>query len=237
VMIQPTETDLQLTVRDTGVGIRPEFLPHVFERFRQADASTTRQFGGLGLGLAIVKQLVELHGGEVQAESEGEGRGALFRVFLPKDHTSTTPAQSTHPARIGNAPLRRHIDLSGLKVLVVDDEPDSASLVKRVLEGCHAEVKAASSMDEALEAFDSFQPHVLLSDIGMPHHDGYELIRRIRSLPHGEKLPAAALTALARTDDVNRAIAAGFHTHVAKPVEPAELVSVTAHLAGRLGSH
>ncbi len=230
VSVESTATQVSVTVTDTGIGIHRDFLPHVFEQFRQADASTTRQHGGLGLGLAIVRQLVDLHGGQVQAHSEGEGKGAMFRVSLPRgsieSRAAETPAGTGKPAKI----FLRPVDLSGVKVLVVDDEPDSAGLVKRVLEGCHAEVQAAGSMEEALKIFGSFHPHVLLSDIGMPRHDGYELLRRLRKLPGGE-IPAAALTALARSEDVERARDAGFQAHVAKPVEPSELVSITASLA------
>jgi PAS domain S-box-containing protein len=219
-----------LTVRDTGSGIRPEFLPHVFERFRQADASTTRRHGGLGLGLAIVRQLVELHGGTVAASSAGEGRGSVFRVSLPRQRSvALTPPPGTARPQ-GNA-YRGRADLRGIKVLVVDDEPDSASLVKRVLEDCHADVQSATSMEEALRKFTAYHPDVLLSDIGMPEHDGYELIRRVRELPGGEGVPAAALSALARAEDVDRALHAGFQTHVAKPLEPSALVLVVEKLA------
>ncbi|HTO03301.1 MAG TPA: PAS domain-containing protein, partial [Opitutus sp.] len=230
VVVEVTTEDVRILVRDTGVGISRDFLPHVFERFRQADASTTRRHGGLGLGLSIVKQLVELHGGSVQADSAGEGQGATFEISLP--HTVDESPRSDAPMqRVDKSKSASRIDLRGVRVLVVDDEPDSAGLVKRVLESRHAEVRAAGSMHEALEIFSGFHPHILLSDIGMPHHDGYELIRRVRELPGGE-IPAAALTALARRDDVDRALHAGFQTHVAKPVEPSELVTVTAGLAG-----
>jgi PAS domain S-box-containing protein len=220
-----------VTVRDNGAGIRPEFLPHIFERFRQADASITRRHGGLGLGLAIVKQLVELHGGTVEATSAGEGQGAAFRVSLPRQPGALRATNTPVAPRQMEISYRGQADLRGIKVLVVDDEADSASLVKRVLEDCHAEVQSANSMDEALRVFTAYHPDVLLSDIGMPEHDGYELIRRVRELPGGKGVPAAALTALARSEDVDRALHAGFQTHVAKPLEPAALVLVVEKLA------
>lgn len=222
-----------ISVSDNGIGIHPDFLPHVFERFRQGDASTTRQHTGLGLGLSIVKQLVELHGGQVAAESAGEGRGATFSVSIPlaapRQAEPLRVPRPIPPAAVSNA----GVDLAGIKVLIVDDEPDSGGVVKRVLERHRAEVQMAGSMDEALEALAVFRPDVLLSDIGMPRHDGYELIRRVRSLPLGAGIPAAALTALARNEDRARALQAGFHAHVSKPVEPAELISVVSRLAGR----
>lgn len=232
VTVKADPTHVNLTVRDSGIGIRPEFLPYVFERFRQADGSTTRQHGGLGLGLSIVKQLVDLHGGDVQVTSDGEGQGAQFRVTLPRVGASGAPAAELAPPRFADVP-RQKIDLRGVKVLVVDDEPDSARLVQKVLEDCHASVQSAGSMEEALVMFGDFHPDILLSDIGMPHHDGYELIRRVRALPGGNVVPAAALTALARREDVDRALHAGFQTHLAKPVEPSKLVSLTARLANR----
>lgn len=230
VAVDATPNDVRILVSDTGVGIERDFLPHVFERFRQADASTTRQHGGLGLGLSIVKQLVDLHGGSVRADSPGKRRGATFEVSLPR--TTGAPSPGEPPAQMESTPQPvSGVDLRGVRVLVVDDEPDSAGLMKRVLESRHAEVRAAGSMLEALEIFHDFHPHILLSDIGMPQHDGYELIKRVRELPGGE-IPAAALTALARRDDVDRALHAGFQTHVAKPVEPTQLVTVAAGLAG-----
>jgi CheY-like chemotaxis protein/anti-sigma regulatory factor (Ser/Thr protein kinase) len=232
ILVELLPDSATLTVRDTGSGIRPEFLPHVFERFRQADASTTRRHGGLGLGLAIVRQLVELHGGTVAACSAGEGQGSVFRVSLPRRRgVALTSAPAT--ARPQESAYRGRADLRGIKVLVVDDEPDSASLVKRVLEDCHAEVQSATSMEEALRKFAACHPDVLLSDIGMPEHDGYELIRRVRELPGGEGVPAAALSALARAEDVDRALHAGFQTHVAKPLEPSALVLVVEKLASQ----
>jgi PAS domain S-box-containing protein len=234
VAVESADNHLRLRVSDNGSGISPEFLPHVFERFRQADASTTRLHGGLGLGLSIVKQLVELHGGIVRAESGGLGQGATFIAEIPR-LPPINPAEPPHPEAKGASRVRPKatVDLSGLRVLVVEDEPDSAHLVERVLRGSSAEVLAVRSVPEALASFPRLQPHVVLSDIGMPQQDGYELIRRLRDLPGGADVPAAALTALARGEDVQRAIEAGFRTHLSKPVEPAELVAVVARLAGR----
>ncbi len=209
----------------------------VFDRFRQADASTTRRHGGLGLGLAIVKQLVEMHGGGVRAKSPGEGRGATFTVMLP--------IAAIHPDRPGPAKVQpREAEppdfcqggaLSGLRVLVVDDEADARLLIRRVLAECRAKVAVASSAAEGLELVESFRPNVIVSDVGMPVEDGYDFIRRVRAKRSAKDLPAAALTAFARLEDRKRAMRAGFQTHVAKPVEPEELTAVIASLAGRTG--
>ncbi len=236
VSLQRDNHHLVLRVRDTGAGMAPEFLPYLFERFRQADASTTRQHGGLGLGLSIVKQLVELHGGRVRAESDGLGKGATFTVTLPVLPSFTTPLPVAPPAAAlstSTDPPRIHVDLSGVIVLVVEDEPDAASLVQRILRNHGAEVHVSSNVASALAVFQTHRPHVILSDIGMPHHDGYELIRNVRALPDGRDVPAAALSALAREQDIQRALSAGFQKHLAKPLEPAVLVSVVAELAGR----
>ena len=183
VFLERVNSHLEITVHDTGIGIKPEFLPVVFERFRQADSSTTRSFGGLGLGLSIVKSLVELHGGSVRAKSGGEGQGATFVVSLPvapvrRDETKVHPTASTA------LPSDWHFDLSGVKVLIVDDEADARTLLSRVLSQCNAEILSASSAAEAMEHLASFRPDVLVSDIGMPGTDGYQFIRR------GEKAPA-----------------------------------------------
>jgi PAS domain S-box-containing protein len=242
VALERVNSHVEIVVSDTGEGITPEFLPHVFDRFRQADASSTRRQGGLGIGLAIVKQLVELHGGTVRAKSPGPGRGSTFVVALPLSVThEDEPGEATrvHP----KAPSRSaddacdEIDLAGVRVLVVDDEPDARHLVARILQLCGAEVIAAASVGEAIEQFRRRPPDVLISDLGMPEHDGYDLIRAVRALPPagGGNCPAAALSAFARSEDRRRALMAGFQTHVAKPVEPAELIAVVASLAGRIG--
>src|SRR4030095_8839103 len=187
--------------------------------------------GGLGLGLSIVKHLAELHGGSVRVESEGVGLGATFIVSLPLQAVrpdDETAADERRGAAVDNA--NTEPNLSGIRVLMVDDEPDSVAIVQRMLERRGAEVRAARSMDEAIKEFVQFAPQVVLSDIGMPEHDGYELIRRLRELPGGRSVPAVALTALARTEDRTRALRAGFQLHVAKPADFAELVAVVHNL-------
>ncbi len=230
VTVARVNSQMEIAVADTGRGITADFLPHVFERFRQADASTTRQQGGLGIGLALVKHLVELHGGSVLAESPGLERGATFTIALPVQaaHAAVDLAESTVSAPVESRPSE---DLSGIKVLAVDDDRDSLHVVKRILVSRHAEVEIAASAEEAWKIFPMFRPDVVLSDIGMPGHDGYEFIRRIRQFPGGSSVPAAALTALARSDDRMRALHAGFQTHVAKPIAPNELVAVVRSLA------
>ncbi len=243
VVLERVNSHLEISVIDTGEGIRPEFLPHVFDRFRQGDATSTRTHGGLGLGLSIVKQLVELHGGTVRAASGGPGQGSTFAVTLPLTPllpTSLPEVERRHPAADFALPpsaVDACIKLSGVRVLVVDDELDARLLVKRVLEDCEAIVTIASSAAEALEAIRLEKPDVLLSDIGMPGEDGYVLIRNVRALgpTGGGDVPAIALTAYARSDDRRRAMLAGYQTHIAKPVEPAELIATVASLAGRTG--
>jgi CheY-like chemotaxis protein/anti-sigma regulatory factor (Ser/Thr protein kinase) len=238
VVLERVNSHIEITVADTGVGIRPEFLPHVFDRFRQGDASRTRGATGLGLGLAIVKNLVELHGGTVRVMSPGEGRGATFTIHLPLTvvHRDVEDGERVHPTRrIGSD--SRYANLAGIKVLVVDDQADACDLIKRVLVACDAEVIVASRADEALQAVQMERPDVLVSDIGMPDVDGYELLRRVRSLGHarGGRLPAIALTAFARSEDRTRALRAGFLVHVSKPVEPSELAATVASVVGRTG--
>ena len=239
VVLRREESHVMIAVSDTGQGIAPEFMPYVFERFRQGDASTTRTHGGLGLGLAIVKQLVELHGGTVSAESPGAGQGATFTVALPIAivHAGEGPDRraASKPAIIFNP---QQPVLKGVKVLVVDDELDGLALVRRILEESQATVFTATSTDEGLQAFEEHKPDVVLSDIGMPGQDGYQFIRQIRErgVARGGNVPAAAVTAFARSEDRRRAMLAGYQTHVSKPVEPAELVAVVASLAGRTGN-
>jgi PAS domain S-box-containing protein len=239
ITLERVNSHVEISVSDNGEGIKPEFLPHVFERFRQAENATTRRHGGLGLGLSIVKQLVELHGGTVQAKSPGDGQGATFRVALPflPLHAEEEGNLRQHPRAENAATGDCKPSLKGVKVLVVDDEPDARNLLRRLLEQCEAEVTMGESVEEAIRLIGKFKPDVLVSDIGMPLRDGYDLIRQVRSLPldRGGKTPAIALTAFARSEDRTRAMLAGFDVHVAKPVEPTELCAVVARLAGRTG--
>jgi signal transduction histidine kinase/CheY-like chemotaxis protein len=237
VRLERVNSHLEVMVSDTGVGINPDFLPHVFERFRQSDSSTTRSRGGLGLGLAIVRHLVELHGGTVHVKSPGEGRGSTFIVRLPLS-IAHLGGDRVHPrAKDDESPAEATTDLAGLRVLVVDDEADSRDTLRHILEHCRAEVFTAGSAAEAMEILPRLLPHVLLSDIGMPDEDGYSFIRRVRKLAAGEggQTPAVALTAFARTEDRRRALLAGFEMHLSKPVEIHELCAVVATLARRLG--
>ncbi|MBC8106874.1 MAG: PAS domain S-box protein [Anaerolineae bacterium] len=238
VGLERVNSHLEVCVTDDGQGIAPEFLPHVFERFRQADASTTRRQGGLGLGLSIVKHLVELHGGKVRAKSAGEGQGATFCIELPLMvvHDLGSQRARQHPRTSSpTTSLAEQPSLAGITVLAVDDEPDGRDLVRRVLEECGAQVILAGSAQEALSLVKSQRPDMIVSDIGMPIEDGYELIRKVRQLSpeEGGKTPAAALTAFARAEDRTRALLAGYQTHIAKPVEPTELAASVASLATR----
>ena len=241
VRLERVGSHIEIAVADTGAGIVPEFLPHVFERFRQADQKTSRRHGGLGLGLSIVRHLVELHGGSVRADSAGEGAGSTFTVTLPvapihqadelEEGRGHTPARATSHAH--ECPER----LDGLRVLVVDDEPDARELLAAGLGQCGAEVTTVSSAGEALAALAGAKFDALVSDLGMPGEDGYWLVGRVRALPAeaGGRTPAVALTAYARTEDRLRAMRAGFDMHVSKPVELNELVAVIANLARRGG--
>jgi hypothetical protein len=238
VTLARANSHLEVSVADSGEGIDAAFLPHVFERFRQADATSARRHGGLGLGLSIVKQLVELHGGQVSAVSEGSGKGSKFTVALPAMAPKAYAASTVDPRERPTRPLADdfsgsnwHANLAGVKVLVVDDEPDARSLIERLLEECDATVTTAASASEALEAVARDKPDLVLSDIGMPHEDGYALIRRIRKLEGASaKIPAIALTAYARAEDRAKALQAGYQMHLAKPVEPIKLVTVVANL-------
>ena len=239
VRLERVNSHVEILVADNGIGISHEFLPQVFDRFRQLDSSTTRHYGGLGLGLAIVRHLVELHGGAVRAESPGPGQGTTFVVMLPVSiaHLSPADRRRVHPqAELGSSdPCRDDptLDLRGIRVLVVDDEPDARETLQQILEHCNAEVRAVGSAREALETLPRWRPHVLLSDIGMAGEDGYDLIRQVRALPAGSggQTPAAALTAFARGEDRLRTLHAGFQLHVPKPVDIRELAAVVASLA------
>jgi PAS domain S-box-containing protein len=243
VILARVNSHIEIRVHDTGLGIAPEFLPHVFERFRQADSSSTRRYGGLGLGLAIVKQLVELHGGSVRAQSQGEGRGSTFIVSLPlapvrmQPQEAAPPTATTEGSQTVTSPDQDGVDLSGIKVLVVDDEPDALDLIKRVLALRQATVITAATAADGLKLLQSDRPDVLVSDIGMPEHDGYHFIRDVRRLPPsaGGRTPAVALTAFARSEDRTRAMMAGYQIHLAKPIEPRELLVTVASLGGRMG--
>ncbi len=237
VLLERVNSHVEISVIDNGIGIKPEFLPHAFDRFRQEDSTSTRKHSGLGLGLSIVRHLVELHGGTVRAKSPGEGKGATFTVSLPV--LSIHPSSDDHTHK--STPVDPELSLSPsplekLRILVVDDETDARELIRRILEQAGATVHTAASASEALQLLESFGPDLLLSDIGMPVSDGYELIRRVRELGKSSKeLVAIALTAFARNEDRRRALLAGFQTHVAKPVDPDELVAVVASLTGRTG--
>ncbi|HZJ71942.1 MAG TPA: ATP-binding protein, partial [Planctomycetota bacterium] len=237
IRVRRGEAHWELSVSDSGRGIGPEFLPYVFERFRQADSTSTRKFGGLGLGLAIVRHLVELHGGSVRAESGGHDHGATFTVQLPllagetAENGERTGASKAGDERAGP------VHLGGLRVTVVDDETDVRDFLATSLRALGADVTALASAEEALVSVQQRPPDVLVSDIAMPDHDGYSLIRRLRALPadRGGRLPAVALTAFAKGEDASRVLAAGFQVHMPKPVDPGHLAEVVARLAGPAG--
>ena len=242
VKLERINSHVEITVSDNGQGIGADVLPFIFERFRQADSTMTRAHGGLGLGLAIVRHLVEMHGGTVEVESDGEGQGATFIVKLPLivlrsfkiGHAGQ--AERVHPTSGNNLPFDSPPELNGLRLLVVDDEEDTRILLKAVLEKCGASVTTASTAREAIAVLKASRPDVLISDLGMPEEDGYSLIKRVRELSEedGGKTPSAALTAYARAEDRMKVLRSGFQIHIPKPVEPAELVAVVATLAGRI---
>lgn len=233
VRLERITSHLEFTVSDNGQGIEPEFLPHVFERFRQSDGSSSRSSGGLGLGLAIVKHLVELHGGSIIAKSEGIGKGAVFNVILPlriANSFADEKLDQTHPAASIDTPLEILPALKGIKIVVVDDEEDSRLLLKEILAQSGAEVTMCASVVETLEAIRAVKPHILISDIGMPEEDGYSLIRKVRKMDI-ERIPAIALTAYTRTEDRVKALKSGFQMFIPKPLEPAELIAAVGSLA------
>jgi CheY-like chemotaxis protein len=230
----------EISVTDSGIGIEPQFLPHLFERFRQADSSSTREYGGLGLGLAIVRHVVEMHGGRVSASSPGKGQGSTFKITLPLvtgagAPRAEVPALESKPATAaGRAPEEKVHMLDHVRVLVVEDDPDTLDLLKVVLDNSGAVVVTAASVREAIDTFEQWRPDVLVTDLAMPEQDGYQLIEQVRSRSseQGGNTPAVALTAYARSEDQIRALAAGFQMHLAKPIAPKELIAALASLSG-----
>jgi PAS domain S-box-containing protein len=236
VQVTPERSNVSIVIRDTGIGIPSAFLPHIFERFRQAESGTTRSQSGLGLGLAIARHIVEMHGGTIEAASEGSGRGAIFTVRLPilaaqpAGQSQNRPVPPPADQRSAGAPLA---DLSDVRVLVVDDDADALAMVREMLETAGATVDTATSGDEALESLARNRPDVMISDVGMPLMDGFDLMRHIRTSKDSaiRNIPAAALTAYARSEDRSKSLRAGFGMHISKPVDPAELLAVVSSLA------
>jgi PAS domain S-box-containing protein len=237
VRLERVNSHVELVVSDTGIGIAPEFLPHVFERFRQADAGMTREHGGLGLGLAITRHLVEMHGGTIEVSSGGRGMGSTFTIKLPLMilHMASGPDTRVHPRAHRSGIEVSMSALAGVSVLVVDDDADALMMVREILEAAGAQVTTADSAIEALKLIDIIQPDVLLADVGMPKMSGFELITQIRQSPNAavREVPAAALTAYARSEDRANALRRGFQLHLAKPIDPAELMAAIASLARR----
>lgn len=240
--MEQRQSHVEIVISDSGIGIEPDLLPFVFDRFRQGDSSATRKFGGLGLGLALVRYLVEMHGGTIRAESLGINSGATFTIRLPQlaAHTvedKLSPAASETKRVVSDGKLPDWDcgeQLSGVRVMVVEDDPDSRQLMVAILNNCRAEVRTASNGNEALASLQNWQPDVIVSDIEMPEMDGVELIRRLRKRKNLARIPAAALSAYTRLEDRLRALAAGFQMYLAKPIEPAELLTVIACLTGRI---
>jgi len=240
VELERTDSEARITVRDSGQGIGPEFLPHVFELFRQADGGPSRKHGGLGLGLAIVRRIVEMHGGSIRAASDGDGAGATFTVELPLLSSKSAPAPApslpkatesgSDALSLAGAPR-----LEGLRILAVDDQRDTLDVIETILIQRGAAVRTCASAAEALELVQEWRPDVLVADLGLPGEDGYALIERVRNLTpsRGGNTPAIALTAYTRVEDRMKTLSAGYQMHVPKPVEPAELVTIVASLAGR----
>ena len=236
--LQRVNSHVEVSVSDTGIGIREDFLPHLFERFRQGDSTTTRTHGGLGLGLAIARRIVELHGGRIAALSPGEAKGSTFRVELPVMivHAEVDSSPRVHPRSEARGAAVEFPTLPDICVLVVDDDPDALGLVREILESAGARVRTATSARSALESIEESVPDVMVSDVGMPGMDGYELIQRIRQAEGpARELPTAALTAYARSEDRAKALRLGFEMHLAKPIDPSELIAAVASLARRRG--
>ena len=239
IRLERVNSNVEISVSDTGKGISPEFLPYVFDRFRQADYLTTRRYGGLGLGLAITRHIVELHGGTVRAESPGENMGATFTVSLPvmivhrKDDSALSTTGNPSPSEVKNAAFSRARQLKGFRVLVIDDEADSRDLLVTVLDLYGAQVSAAATVAEAVEKFESAKPDLVISDIGMPREDGFSLIKKLKAFneTRKRKIPAIALTAYTSQSDRLKILSAGFQMHLAKPIDPEELIVVIANLA------
>jgi signal transduction histidine kinase len=231
VALREAASHIEIVVSDTGEGISADFLSHVFDRFRQADESTTRRHGGLGLGLAIVKYLVEAQGGTIKADSEGTGKGATFTVTLPVAIPSPALYWGTIARASFGAQELATGTLRGITILAVDDDPDTLELITHALEACEAQVLIAASTEQALDLLRHYMPHALISDIGMPLEDGYDLIRKVRSL--GLQIPAVALTAYASSGDRQRVIDAGFQVHLTKPVSSAELIAALQQVLGQ----
>jgi PAS domain S-box-containing protein len=237
VRLERVDSHVDIIVSDTGIGIRPEFLPHVFERFRQADSGTTRERGGLGLGLAIARHFVEMHGGTISVSSDGENKGSTFGIQLPLMVVQPETAEEVHAhphlrGADGRIPVPH---LQGVHVLAVDDDRDSLRMVREILEAAGAEVSTADSAIDAIETLQHRRPHVLVADLGLPHIDGFELVSRIRQHPDLQvrDIPAAALTAYARSEDRAKALRSGFQIHLAKPIDPGELMAAIATLVRR----
>jgi CheY-like chemotaxis protein len=238
ITMQRVDSRVEIAVQDNGMGMSPDLVQRVFERFHQKDGPTTREHGGLGLGLSIVKHLVELHGGTAHAASEGENKGSTFTISLPVSATRSlgfVPKVSGDESALGGP-----IDgttLKGIRILIVEDEADTRDLIRRVIESHGAQVVLAADAGEAMKLLATRHPHILVSDIGLPGVDGYELIRRIRQLEAqgAQYIPAVALTAFARSEDRTRALRAGYQAHIAKPAEPAELIATLASFAQLLG--
>jgi signal transduction histidine kinase/ActR/RegA family two-component response regulator len=236
VALDEDQSFVRVSVRDSGIGIAREFLPYLFEPFRQADGRFSREFGGLGLGLAICKELVELHGGTIDAESDGPGRGTTVTLRLPR-HASSVAHGASETREIGRASTGRDRQLAGLDVLVVDDEADTLELLREIVEGTGATVRTAASATDAIQEWETRVPDLLVADLGLPVIDGYELLRQVRARParKGTPTPAIAVTAYARLDDRTASLAAGFQHHISKPIDPgafvAALVAAVRHRA------